>query len=147
MYPTAPPAPVRTGRVSPVVGQLYVTCAVLSLAAVFVPLYLAPEGRPSSVTYSLWRGITEYGEGIAVGAVLLILVTAGLLLAAAHRPDGTALPVLVLAATVIGALLIALNPSQPRDTVFGTGLGILMTAVVVAAVTSLLHLVAVTRSR
>lgn len=129
------------------IGQIYVSCAVLSLAAVFVPLYLAPEGRPSSVTYTLWRGITEYGEGIAVGAVLLIVVTAGLLLAAAHRPDRMVLPVLVLVATVIGALLIALNPSQPRDTVFGTGLGILMTAIMIAAVTSLLHLVTVTRRR
>lgn len=129
----------------PVVGQLYVTCAVLALSAILMPLYVGTADRPTISGISLFNDVVDEGRGVSIAAVLLILITAGVLLGAAHRPTSMVFPVLVLAAAVIGAVMVLTNPARPRDTVYGPGLAILMTICLVAAVTAVVHFIRVTR--
>lgn len=138
-----PPVPNR--RIGPVFGQLYVTCAVLALTAILLPLYISTEGRPGVAAITIWNDIVTEGRGVSIAAALLILITAGVLLAAAQRPTSMVFPVLVVVAAVIGVLMVLTNPARPRDTVHGPGLAVVMTVSIVAAVTAVVHLVRGTR--
>lgn len=163
-----PPAPSRR-PVGAVFGQLYCSAAVLAIAALFVPLYvlgntgpyqdfvsLSSDGYPPPLSdvvvsprtapYTLWLGIIRYGEGIAIVATLLILLTAALAVAAAARPQSFLLSGAVLVAAIIGTVLLVADPERPSAAASGPGLGMLWGAVLVLLVTSAVHLFRATTS-
>lgn len=141
--------------VSPIFGQLYTACAVLGFISIFIPLYAPDPERVNRVggkvtvatDYSLWRGITVYGEGVAVAGSAVIVVMVAVALLAAHAGHSFVPCACVLVLGIGGLLFLIASPGQPSSTVVGPGMGVLWGTVLVLLVTSAVHLFRTTGAR
>lgn len=146
------PAPVGVVRLPPqraqVLGQLYSAAAVLFAVSGMIPLFVVDgeDASSSSASYSLWRGVFEFGESISLLGGLFTLLMAGVLVTAALRAAVTvALPGVLVALALVGGIVLSLSPQQPRDTSFGVGMNLLVALCAVVVVTAATHLVLATR--
>ncbi len=136
-------------RLTTMFGQVYLTSALLTFVATFLPLWSSPEVE-SFDTMNLWAGamISNTGGEIAgIGLMLALLLVTTLVLSALFVESAPGAPVVAALLSTPGLVLLLTKPySSTPEPSLGTGGALMLALAVIVIVTSIAHVSAWTVS-
>lgn len=137
-------------RTTTLLGQVYLTSALLAFVATFLPLWSSPDVA-SFDTMNLWAGamISNTGGGIAgVGLLLALALVAILLLATFLVERVPVAPVVAAVLALPGLVLLLTKPysSTPKPSL-GTGGSLMLALVIIVIVAAVVHVAVWVMSR
>ena len=129
-------------RLTTMFGQVYLTSALLTFVATFLPLWSSPEVE-SFDTMNLWAGamISNTGGEIAgIGLMLALLLVTTLVLSALFVESAPGAPVVAAVLSIPGLVLLLTKPySSTPEPSLGTGGALMLALAVIVIVTSIAH--------
>lgn len=129
-------------RLTTVFGQVYLTSALLTFVATFLPLWSSPDIEMFD-TMSLWEGamIGNHGGSIAAAGLLLaVLLMATLVLAAVLADRVPVAPVVAALLSIPGVVLLVTKPySSTPEPDLGTGGSVMLALAILVMITAVAH--------
>lgn len=129
-------------RLTTIFGQVYLTSALLTFVATFLPLWSSPDVE-SFDTMNLWAGAmisTTGGEIAGIGLMLALLLVTTLVLSALLVERAPGAPVVAAVLSVPGLVLLLTKPySSTPEPSLGTGGALMLALAVVVIVTAIAH--------
>ena len=129
-------------RLTKVFGQVYLTSALLTFVATFLPLWSSPDVELFD-TMSLWEGalIDNHGGSIAgAGLALAFLLVTTLLIATFTADRGPVAAVGAAILSIPGVVLLLTKPySSTPEPSLGTGGALMLALAVIVIVTATAH--------
>lgn len=129
-------------RLTTIFGQVYLTSALLTFVATFLPLWSSSDVE-SFDTMNLWAGamISNTGGEIAgIGLMLALLLVTTLVLSALLVERAPGAPVVAAVLSVPGLVLLLTKPySSTPEPSLGTGGALMLALAIIVIVTAMAH--------
>ena len=129
-------------RLTTIFGQVYLTSALLTFVATFLPLWSSPDVE-SFDTMNLWAGAmisNTGGEVAGIGLMLALLLVTMLVVSALLVERAPGAPVVAAVLSVPGLVLLLTKPySSTPEPSLGTGGALMLALAIIVIVTAIAH--------